>query len=193
MDFTTVYPKIEPKPAAKQIFRALLSVALFVGCLTCAIVNLCVGGTPWCLYVIGGSILFWTIFLYQPIVEFSLLHRAAAIFPAICAYLFLIDWLSGESGFSKLVVPIVLFSVFVLCLLFFFIRFKRQKHNVFPIYSLSLLVLALVIYAAVEETPLDFTWPFIVLAALDGILLVLTTVFFFQPIAREFKKKFHTK
>lgn len=193
MDFTVVYPKIEPKRNVRQIFRALLTAALFIGCLVCAIVNFCLGGIPWCLYVIGGSFLFWTIFLYQPIVEFSLLHRAAAIFPTICAYLFLIDWLTGKSGFSKLVVPIVLFSVFVLCLLFFFIRFKRQKHNVFPLYSLSLLVLALVVYAALEETLLDFTWPFIVLAALDGILLVLTTVFFFPPIAREFKKKFHTK
>ncbi len=193
MDFTTVYPNIEPKPAVKQIIRALLSLTLFVGCLTCAIVNLCVGGSPWYLYVIGGSVLFWTIFLYQPIVEFSLLHRIAAILPAICAYLFLIDWLSGESGFSKLVVPIVLFSVFVLCLLLFFIRFKRQKHNVFPLYSLSLLILALIIFAAVEETQMEFNWPIIVLAALDGLLLVLTTVFFFPPIAREFKKKFHTK
>lgn len=193
MDFIAVYPKIEPKPNAKMIGRTVCSLILFVACLVCIIVNLCVKGNPWSLYIVGGSLVFWAIFLYQPMVEFSFLHRVAAILPTVCAYLFLIDWLSHGPGFSGIVVPIVLFSVFVLCLLLFFVRFKHQKHNIFPLYIISVMVLTLVIFAALDLFTLTFNWPVIVLASLDGLLLVLSLFFYLKPLTREFRKKFHTK
>lgn len=193
MDFTAVYPKIEPKPNVVFILRTIASVVLFLACIVSGIINICIGGSPWSLYVLGGSIVFWAIFLYQPIVEFSLLHRVAAILPTVCAYLFLIDWLTSGPGFSNLVVPIILFSVFILCLLLFFIRFKHQKHNIFPVYIISFFILALIIFAALGLFKLSFNWPIIVLASLDGLLLVLTLFFYLKPISREFRKKFHTK
>lgn len=193
MDFTAVYPKIEPRPNVHQIVRFVLSLILLIGCLTCGIVNLCVGGAPWVLYVLGASVIVWAVFLYRPMVEFSVLHRVAVVLPTICAYLYLVDWLSNGAGFSELVVPIVLFSVFILCILLFFVRFHHQKHNVFAIYMISLLVLTLVIFAACGLFRLRFTWPIIVLASLDGLLLILTLLFFLKPTAREFKKKFSLK
>ncbi len=193
MDFIAVYPKIEPKPNVRLLLRTVLSLVLLVACIAVGIINLCVGGRPWALYVFGAAIVCWAVFLYQPMVEFSLLHRIAAILPTVCAYLFLVDWLADGSGFSGLVVPIVLFGVFILCILLFFVRFRHQKHNIFPIYMISLMVLTLVIFAACGLFSLQFNWPMIVLASLDGIMLILTLFVFLKPILRECRKKFHTR
>ena len=193
MDFIAVYPKIEPKPNSCLLIRALTEALLLLACLVTGIVNLCLGGSPWFLYVLGGAIVFWALFLYHPLVEFSLLHRVSAIAPTVCAYVFLVDLLTESPGFSGLVVPIILFSVFLISASLFFLRFKRQKHNVFPVFVSALLILALIILAACGVYTLTFNWPMIVLCAVDGIFLILSAVFFSAPILREFKKKFHTK
>lgn len=193
MDFIAAYPKIEPKPNARLIARALTEALLLLACAATGIVNLCIGGNPWSLYVLGGALVFWVLFLYHPLVEFSLLHRVSAVMPTVCAYVFLVDLLTESPGFSGLVVPIILFSVFFMSASLFFLRFKRQKHNVFPIFVSALLILALIILAACGVYTLTFNWPMIVLCALDGAFLILSIVFFSAPLRREFKKKFHTR
>ncbi len=191
MDFITVYPKIEPAPNLRLIWRRVLTLILICGCAACGIVNLCVGKAPWSLYAIGGGVVFWAVFLYHPMVEQSLIKKFTLCILSACGYLILIDFLSGGPvHWSKLVVPIVLFSLLILFILVFFIRFKRQKHNVFPLSWVFLISLA-VILAAAFGLHLSFTWPIIVLAALDGLLLLLSLVLYLKPIAREFYKKFH--
>lgn len=191
MDFIAVYPKIEPKKNARLIARHVANLALFLGVLAAGIVNLCVGGTPWFFYVLGGSVVFWTAFLYHPLVEYTFLRKFTAVLLAACGYLILIDYLSGDPHWSLLVVPIVLFSLFIVNLAIFFGQFKRQKRNIFSIYWIFLVSLAAVIASACNLFSLTFSWPIIVLAALDGLLLVLSIFVFRQPLWRELQKKFH--
>lgn len=190
MDFIVVYPRVEPAPNLRLAWRRVATLFLIFACFACGIVNLCVDGSPWALYVIGGAVVFWTAFLYHPIVEQTTLKKITLCVLSVCGYLILVDFLSGGVHWSKLVVPIVLFSLLIFFILFFFIRFKRQKHNVFPLSWVFLISLA-VILAAAFGLHLSFTWPVIVLAALDGLLLILSLCLYLKPIVREFHKKFH--
>ena len=193
MDFTVVYPKIEPRPNARLLLHRIAAAGLVCGTLVCILVNLCVGGKPWCVTVAGGAVLFWVCFLYHPLVEYSLIRKLTAILSSACGYLILIDYLNEGPHWSHLVAPIVLFSLFVFTLILFFVQFKRQKHNILPLYQIALISLFVVIAAASGLFSLSFTWPMIVLASLDGALLILTLLFFRKPIREEFRKKFHTK
>lgn len=193
MDFIAVYPKIEPRLNLKLLFRKFSSLSLFLSCLVCGIVNLCVGKTPWSLYVFGGVLVFWAIFLYHPLVEYSLIRKITTVLLCVCAYLICIDWLGHGYHWSLLVVPIILFSVFFLTIVIFFLSFKKQKHNIFPLYQIFLLSLVAILCAACNLFSLTFSWPMIVLSALDGLLLILTLFFFRTPLLREFRKKFHNK
>lgn len=191
MDFTVVYPKLEPKAGAGVIWRRTIWTLLLVGCIACGIVNLCLGGRPWFLYILGGSVVFWAVFLYRPLVEYSFIRKLSVILCAACAYLVLIDWMGKSVHWSKFVVPVVFFSMFVFLLGFFFARFKQQKNNLMPVYWIFLLSIASVITVACGAFSMTMTWPIIIIASLDGVMLILSFIFFRVPLAREFAKKFH--
>ena len=188
MHVHVTYPEQTPLTFWRRNSRMLLR-SLFVFCMYASgLVNLCVGGKPWALAVIGGLMVLWIAVFYRPLVEHTLIKKLSDVSIAVCAYLFLLDWLFGR-GWSDFVVPIVFFADLLGCGFYFLLFFKKQKRNFLPLFELVLAGMIGVVCALAGLDRLD--WPMIVVGSVSLALVILTLALYFKPIMQEVRKKFH--
>ncbi|MEZ4357960.1 MAG: DUF6320 domain-containing protein [Eubacteriales bacterium] len=191
MDKNNTYPDVNKKSFTLYDIRNILLWILVAGLISCGIVNLCVGGRPWFLYVLGAEIIFFVIFVYHPLVDHSFIQKFFLTTLLVCAYLLMIDYLNGNEGWSSLVVPIVCFSSLIVLGIMFFLYFQKQKQNFVSIYTLvfgSMIAVIMGIFGL-----FTINWPLIVLGSLALALFIISIVIFLKPLKRELKKKFHVK
>ncbi len=188
MDIIINYPAPKHRTIQMPQTRQLLYKAFETSFQICAIINFCVSGTPWCLYVGGAEILFWVIFIRRPLVENTLVQKVFDATVGICCFLILVDIFSGK-GWSKLVVPIICFSLLIVLSLIFFIGFKKQRRNLMPLYWLAFGSLIAIICAIIGIVVMN--WAIIVLGSVSMAFLIFSVSVYRKPILMELRKKFH--
>lgn len=172
------------KRNAKSLWRSLFLLAGYI----CLLIDLLTGGSPWSLIVIGGLMVVWVIFFYQPQVENTLTKKFCDSALVICLFLFLLDGVVG-GGWSGFVVPIVFFGDLILIGGFFLFSFHKRKRDFLPFFELLMIGMVSTLTALIGFRRLN--WPMIVVGSVSLGLLVLTFALFWREITREIRKKFH--
>ena len=188
MQVHVTYPELRPHSFWARNRRELMRSLFVFLAYACAMVNLCVGGKPWALAVIGGLAVLWIIVLYKPLVENTAIKKIADAGSAVCLYLFLLDWIFG-GNWSGFVAPIVFFSDMIIAGTYFLAYFKKEKRNFLPLLELSLGGLVAIFCGLVGWSRVD--WPLIVVGAVSLTLVVLTVALHFRAIGNEVLKKIH--
>ena len=190
MDVKLIYPHVKRRKAKAVTLRASVASALLLGALVCGIVNLCAGGAAWSLLVMGAEVLFWFVFVDRPLVGVSFMGLFTRNMALLCGYLLLIEVVDG-GGWAVFTVMVLAYSALIVQGLLFFFWFKRQKHNLLPLFSTVAVGLA-VITAAVMGF-IELNWPAVVLGGLSLAVLLLSFIVYPEQVTAEFQKKFHIK
>lgn len=190
MQVKIIYPEWSKKAYRTRNRIALLRTVFLFAAYASLLINLCVGGTPWSLIVLGGLATAWVVFIYRPLVENTLIKKMADSGIAICLYLFLLDGLLG-GGWSRLAAPIVFFGDLIAMGFYYLVFFKKAKRNFLPLSESVLAGLIAMLCGLVGLS--EVNWPLIVIGSVSLGLVVLTLIFFYRPFSLEVKKKFHVK
>ena len=87
------YPSVGKPALFMAYFRKILRYVLIVAAITCPIVNLAVGGKPWCLVAVWVILGVWDIVAKPDVIEYSLIRQTAKVTIYVCVLLVLIDQL----------------------------------------------------------------------------------------------------
>lgn len=190
MDLEITYPHLNKKALRTGKFKRITNWSLLGSAAVTGIVNLCVGGKPWCFIVIVSIWVFWLNFLSKPLIENTVIGRLSQLLTSVSILLIVIDLIYGN-GFYPFVVPIVVFSFLIALAAIFFFGFKKQKRNVMPMIWVSLSALLITGVSALGAYP--FSWPIIVLGSLGLAFFLFCIICFREPLQRELSKRFHVK
>ncbi|MEG0741717.1 MAG: DUF6320 domain-containing protein [Clostridia bacterium] len=189
IDIRINYPDIRKDSFWKRNRADINRLAFAYLSLVCFLINLCLGGTAWSLIVIGGLAVFYTAFLYRPLVEHTLIKKLSDVSIAVCLYLFLLEAVIGGQ-WANFVVPVVFFGILTVIGTLYLVFFQKQKRNFLPLFELAVGGLISVVCALVGFIKLE--WPQIVVGAVSLALVVISAAAYSQPICLEFRKKFHS-
>lgn len=190
MDVKITYPIIKRRKVTRAGLRPVVFAVFVLAFLACSIINLCVGGIPWCLFVLGGEWMVWFGLVDQPLVEATLVNRLTAILLSAAAYLFLIDAFVGN-GWASFVVPMVCVALLLVQGTLFVVGCRTRRQDLMPIVWMLLGSLLAILAALLGFLPMN--WPTIVLGSLAFALIVTGLIVLHGPILRELQKKFHTR
>lgn len=190
MKINVCYPPIKKKIREKYKIYNILCFILVLAILVCTIVNICVGGKPWVLFVIGGEINFYLIFVNKPLIDNLFIRRFTYTIFAICGYLYLIDFIEG-THWSSYVIKIICFSVLIFQATFLFAFYNKQKVQIIPIFLTTLLSVIIAILALCGLIILN--WPLIVFGLIGTALLIIFFTILRKNFIKELKKYFYIK
>ena len=158
------------------------------GFLTCLIVNVAVGGFPWCLYVFTGEFIFYVAFMHQDPADESFLQRFFRTSTLVCALLLLIEHLqSGSRWASGVAVPMTYLGMLCVSSLLYFLQFGKQKQNLLPYFEMVLGAVAVaILHWQMSPGP---HWPGIALISYAGAMVVLPALLLRRPLWLEVRKK----
>lgn len=190
MNIKIDYPKIKNKVNRFIRFERIMLIIFAISIVTCVTVNLCVGGKKWMLYVIGGEIIFYYVFLNKPLIDNTFIKKITITTLLICGYLYLIDFIN-DTDWSYLVIGIILFSIIIIQLFMFFIEFNYQKKKFIPLFLTSIggiIYLTLAIIGVVE-----INWAIIVFGSLGVVSLFILLFAYHKIVIRDLIKYFSIK
>lgn len=191
MKIDIIYPKV-PKGAFQR--QKLLNVArwpMLAAAAACIIVNLAVGGKPWCLVALMGLYMLWSLVLSPALIEYNRISQTIKLLSCSCILMGLIDFFL-ISGWALTVIPLVCLGGLATSGILFFTDLERQKQNMLP---LLLLILGS-LFASAAVLPLckpSDRWVYIALGSLGVGLLIACIAVMGKGFFRELKKRFHTK
>lgn len=191
MDVKNSYPYVKRRFFTIGRLRSWLFWLFAAVFLACFIVNICVGGKPWCLYVLGGELLLWMLVVDLPLIENSWLDWATSALLGSAAYLVLLDVCGGLGGWSRFVVPVLCFALLIVQGTLFFVFFRSRRINSLPMYFLIVAGLWAILGAILGLN--EMNWPTIVLGSLSLALLLVSFIIFRGDLLRELKKRFHLR
>lgn len=190
MELINNYPNINKKINKFLLVRRILLITFLVSLIVCFIVNICVGGKPWTIYVFCSEAIFYLIFLNKPLIENTFIKRFSIIILSICILLYVIDRIE-KIDFSYFVITIICFSLLIVQIITLFSSYKNQKRNIMPIFYTSIGSIVIIILALIGVIKLN--WPIIVLGSIGLCILLLFFTLFRNVIIYELKKQFSTK
>lgn len=186
------FPSITKKYGFGFALRRTIFATFSVGFLVCLIVNICVGGKPWCLYPLGAEFLFWLAFVAQAPIEARFMYRVFGVMLTLSLYLTLIDVLDGKLSWSlSLVVPILGFSGMIFMGSYILVFRKKQACSLTLVFFFILCSLVAILLGIVGVY--SVSWPLIVLGSCALAVLIFTVALYRSEIIRELKKRFHTR
>lgn len=189
---TGMYPEYKRKAFDIVLMKRIILAVFLTAAFVTGLVNLLVGGKLWFLYVWGGEIVFWFVFLSDAMIESGILRKIVQTAIVVSLFLFLVDFMADNIGWAiNIVIPIVCFSGVIAASVFFFIDFKRRLTNILYFYVYIIAGLFSIILGFVGV--IKITWPWIVLASCSLASLLLTIILYRGQIIHEFKKKFHMR
>lgn len=187
-----MYPEYKKKVVDIVLYRRIVLYTFLIAAAVAALVNLLVGGKLWFLYVVGGELVFWFVFMSDAMVESGALRRIVRATIVISLFLLLVDYMAENAGWAvNIAIPVLCFTSALVLSILFFIQFKRGLTNILYFYvyitfgSFSIL---LGLFGIVK-----LTWPWIVLASSSLVALLLSVILYRGQIVHEFKKKFNTR
>lgn len=190
IDNNDLYPVIKKKIINMRVLRSAVAIFMGLAYLVCFIVNTCVGGAPWHLYVLVGEWLFWTLIMSRTLIEACFIRRLMNVSVVACLLLALLDGLGGDTGWARnIVIPIVVFGTLAIASAYFFARFRRQKQNFFLLFSFATGMLVITVPGIILMH--DLQWPLIVLLSCAGTFVLATVAVFGKLLVHELRKHFH--
>lgn len=189
MDVKLIYPIVDKQ----RLFRQKLTfysqwIFILIG-LASVIVNLILGGKAWSVIVIWSLRMVWSQLIYTDMVEYNRLSQTVKLIKNSCILLGLID-IFLASGWSVNVIAIISFSALVLIAILFLTDFKRQKQNMFPMLSFSLLSFLGSIVGLIWQQNPETYWPLIVMCVNSFSLLLICIILLRRGFWIEMKKRF---
>lgn len=186
---TTMYPEYKKKVVDIVLYRKIVMISFFIVACISLLINIIIGGKFWFLYVVGGELVFWFVFMSDAMVESGALRRIVRATVVISLFLFLVDYMAENHGWAvNIVIPVLCFTSAIVLSILFFIQFKRGLTNILYFYfyiTLGSFSILLGLFGIVK-----LTWPWIVLASCSLFALILTVILYRGQIFHEFKKKF---
>lgn len=184
------YPKIKKQISKLIIFRKVFFILYLIAIITCCIVNLCVGGKAWCLYVVCAGILVYFGVFNKPLIDYNFLDKSSTFLFITCGYLYLINVIENQH-WGYFVIMIILFSIIVLQATIYLSLYHQQKKNLMSIFWTIILGLVLTILAICGVIKIN--WPIIALGSFALFLLILFFTVFKKWTIKILQRKFHVK
>ncbi len=185
------YP-LKMKPAGVPArLRRWIFWTLLASCALCAMLNLLIGGFPWCLYVLLSAYIFYGVFVTQSLVDASIMGKLWAMILSASALLLLIGYLEGGQWALKTVVPMVLFGGVCTGTALYLPKQLTQRPYLFPYFSL--LLAGILFPVTVMTIAGHANWACVVLFCASNMICILLSVFHRASILQELRKKTSTK
>ena len=188
MNIETIYPNVGKPALFMAYFRKVLRWLIAIAIIACPIINLAVGGKPWCLVAIWVLQGLWVTLAKPDVIEYSLLRQTVKITIYVCVLLVLIDQLLAP-GWASFVVPIVACGALIVAVVIFVSDLHTQKQNMMPL--IWLVLLSLLLSGLTLAGWPERSWPMITLGSLSLMLLIVGLITLRKEIFLEFKKRFH--
>lgn len=191
MHVKITYPSIKRGSRNRRLLLDILRWPFILAAVASVIVNLCVGGPLWCVVVSIGLSAIWKLLLSIDLVEYNRTSQFIKTVVWSCILLASVDILLVH-GWSRFVLPIVLFGAHAICAVLFFTDIETQKHNMMPLILFifaSIVGSAVVLYFWHEQND----WPYMVLLGLSAVFLLTLILVLRQDFLREMKRRFHVK
>ena len=188
MKVNLTYPIAAKRSRFFDHFRRVAGYVFFLATLTCGIVNAIVGPPAWSLVAIWSMYTVWALLLNPDMVEMNLISQLVKVLWHASVLLWLIDHFLAP-GWANFVIPILMFVILLVTAFVYALDRDKQRHNVMPL--LWLIVFSIAGFVASMAGLTDFNWPFQVLGAITGALLIMGILFFHKDIWAELKKRFH--
>ena len=191
MHVKITYPSIKRGSRNRRLLLDILRWPFILAAVASVIVNLCVGGPLWCVVVSIGLSAIWKLLLSIDLVEYNRTSQFIKTVVWSCILLASVDILLVH-GWSRFVIPIVLFGAHAICAVLFFTDIETQKHNMMPLILFifaSIVGSAVVLYFWHEQND----WPYMVLLGLSAVFLLTLILVLRQDFLREMKRRFHVK
>ncbi len=185
-----LYPPCRNKARAASVLRLIGICVLWGGILASVVVNLAVGGAPWCLYVLSGTFTLYVLAFGDHFMENSVVERIASGGLAISLLLFVIERLTDSGRWAThIAVPMVLFAALLAAALIYLIRFDTQRNTFLSPLAIILGSLCAAGFSLFGGNPLH--WPLIVLSGVSLLVMVVTGILYRKPFMTELRKKLH--
>ncbi len=190
MDIEYIYPRIKKRKRFWDMVRYITRWVFIAMAYAAPIVNIAVGGKPWCLIVIWSLWLAWWVIFSPPLVEFNRISHTSTSLVYTCILLILIDTIYSF-GWGSFVIPIVAFGTLVLIGVLFLSDITKQRQNIMPMVWLITASLLGIIASLIGWPKMN--WPMITLGSTALALLMVCVVILRKDLLKELEKRFHIK
>ena len=190
MNIENNYPSINKKINYFLLIKKVVGIIFIISFICCLIVNLSLGGSLWCFYVLFGEVILYFIFFKRFLVDNIMIYRVCFIFLLIIIYFYYID-LINNTNWSFLVNDILIYILLLLQIISFFINYNYHKYMIVMMLFSSLCSIIIGILSILRVLP--FNWAIIVSFSLAIIVLVMLFVFYHKLAILELKKYFSLK
>lgn len=186
---TSLYPTTR-KRGALFFWRKMGICLLILGVLSSAIVNLCVGGVPWAVYVLLGAYAGYEIFLSLETAEISITRRIVSGGYAVSFLLIGIEEITNSGTWAReIAVPMVLFGALLAAAALYAAAYRKFPGHFLPVFGLCFLSMGWGLLGILGL--LTIRWPLITLASTALGIFVAAIVIFHKRIWTELQKKLH--
>lgn len=189
MEINQVYPT--PKRISrfvKLLWKVLKALFLFSGAVT-VIVNLCVGGVPWCI-VTCWSLYIAATLIDPPLINYDIISEGVLLTEQLVILLLIIE-LTLAGGWAHIVIPIVVSSALAALSAVFLSSVNKRRPNIMPL--ILLLTVALIFSAGTLFFNYGCLPANIVLCSISAALLTASVIVCGRSFKVEIKKYFHTR
>lgn len=183
------YP-VAKKRGALFFWRKMGIGVLLLGVLSSVIVNLCVGGAPWAVYVVLGAYAAYEIFLSLETAEISIIRRIVSGGYAVAFLLFGIEWFTHSGTWAReIAIPMVLFGVLTASAALYASAYRQFPGHFLPVFGLCFLSMGWGIMGILGIWTIR--WPLITLSSTALGVFVAALIIFHRRIWAELRKKLH--
>lgn len=191
MHVKITYPTVEKSGGGRRKLLRILRWPFWGVAAASMITNLCVGSPYWFPVVLLSLYIVWKLVFATDLVEYNRISQSIKIVLFSSLLLALID-ITLADVHAMLVVPIVCFSGIIVCSILFFTDLETQKHNMFPLvllmfFSIIASGLCLIFWPEYDN------WPFIVLAAVSALMMIVFIIILGADFRREMQRRLHVK
>ncbi len=163
---------------------------LLLGVLSSAIVNICVGGAPWAVYVLLGAYAAYEIFLSLETAEISIIRRIVSGGYAVAFLLFGIERFTHSGTWAReIAIPMVLFGVLTASAALYASAYRKFPGHFLPVFGLCFLSMGWGIMGILGIWTIR--WPLITLSSTALGVFVAALIIFHRRIWAELRKKLH--
>lgn len=187
MEIKSAYPKPAKRSKFLRFFRLICGIIFALGAISCAIVNLSVGGKAWSIVAVWSIYIAYTL-LFTPLIEYNLIGEGLMLTVRISLLLLFIDVFLA-SGWASLVIPIVISSSFSILYVIFLSDIKARKSSMMP-FILALFISCIVSGIFIFK---NGGVPMIVLCSVSSVLFIASIAIMGSHFILELKKYFHVR
>ncbi len=173
MDRKIIYPTPKGMSRFHRTLRKITRIVFVAAALICLIINYFVKGPAWSLVVVWSLYIAWKFLFSLNLVEFSIYSHTIHILIYILVLLWLIDRFLAP-GMGDIVIPIVLFGIFVTMFILYFSIYDRKEKHLMSILTLGIIVVIMVPYY-IHSLPITnwLTFAFLIASLVLFIMLVI--------------------